>query len=1312
MKTTARASRLSNLLPKWILLAAYPAILLNGQGLPGSSTLGVAIKSPSNGSTVIGSVNLTATTAGSTSVLGVQFLLDGAPIVAEVTASPYTATWNTALSSNGLHSLSATARDVLGNRATATISVSVSNAPPPVVSITLGPPSASLSANQTQQFTATVTGSSDTSTSWSINPQVGTISTGGLYTAPGVIASAQSVTVTATSQADPTKTATALIALTAPLPPPDTTPPTISITTPSNGSKVIGTINITAMASDNVGVAGVQFFTDGVPIGGELTAPPYTVSWNSSSVPDGNHTLSGVARDAAGNRNTAAITVSVTNAPPPVVSITLGPASISLVASQTQQFTATVTGSSNTGASWQISPQVGTISTGGLYTAPATIASAQNITVIATSLADSTKTATTTITLTPVVTITLGPASVNLAASQTQQFTATVTGSSNTGASWQISPQVGTISTGGLYTAPATVASAQNITVTATSLADSTKTASVVVTLTPTVSITLGPANTSLSASQTQQFTAAVTGTSNTGVSWSISPTLGTISSSGLYTAPATITSAQNVIVTAASLADLTKTAVAVIALTISAPPPGSTPVSINITAPVNGSTLKGSVGISASATAIAGVAGVQFFADAVPVGVEITAPPYAVNWDTTSVPDGPHSLSAVARDIAGNHTVATISVSVSNATVVSAVTLPVEVIGPDGFTQTVQVNVPTVPGGTLRLWLQIHGLKYQTEASVQVNSSAWIPINDTTVTLLGRAATYGGIGGGFTTLKLTLNLPAGAIVAGVNTLRFRFNGTDGVTSGFRVLNFNLLATDGTTLVSSSNFVQDNPSLWQPPSWLASDISAGQLLWSTANLTVPSGAPIRAKCASCHAQDGRDLKYFNYSNNSIRARAQFHGLTAQQGDQIASYIRTLSAPASIGGRPWNPPYQPGPGMDSKPVTEWAAGAGIDAVLDNDSDMLPYLMPNGSTANWRANAYLNAREIPLPIQLHDWNRWLPTIHPLDAWGDTFTNDDLNTHYLGIRSQLRPNDPVAYANVAPDIRFWFNRYVAFMGPRTASAGDPLWQDPTYVAKIYSEALWTSTKIWELNQEFGLEGMSRVVFGPQAADRAWYTNMVFSSSPFLMRIPRPSVGIGNGSVIAHVYLSFAWYALQLVLNDGNGTASGTWPIDWTYAQYPANDLTWDNINSKPRVGTGGLLTLWLVKALQNATDNSSNPMWMVGFPTQVSTWSEMSTSQKLQIMNGYVSVWLDKYESYSPQALLALNLAPPTLDMSQNTLTNFLSKALPQLRYQGVDIGLLNQVVAWASSEWPTTNWSTDLNAPCLVANLGQVVCTPAN
>ena len=130
--------------------------------------------------------------------------------------------------------------------------------------------------------------------------------------------------------------------------------------------------------------------------------------------------------------------------------------------------------------------------------------------------------------------------------------------------------------------------------------------------------------------------------------------------------------------------------------------------------------------------------------------------------------------------------------------------------------------------------------------------------------------------------------------------------------------------------------------------------AAGKTLWEGAPLS-PGGfkaSPlIRANCSDCHARDGRDLKYFSFSNASIIARSRFHGLSELQGQQIASYIRSLPVPSP--GRPWNPPYQPGPGLDRQPVENWAAGAGLAWALDNDSSTLPFLFGAKPQLDWSA-----------------------------------------------------------------------------------------------------------------------------------------------------------------------------------------------------------------------------------------------------------------------------------------------------------------------------------------------------------------------
>ena len=96
--------------------------------------------------------------------------------------------------------------------------------------------------------------------------------------------------------------------------PKDTTAPTVSITSPSSGSTVSGTVTLSANASDNVGVVGVQFKLDGQKLGVENTASPYSYIWSTIQSLNGSHTLTATARDAAGNQTTSSgITINVNN---------------------------------------------------------------------------------------------------------------------------------------------------------------------------------------------------------------------------------------------------------------------------------------------------------------------------------------------------------------------------------------------------------------------------------------------------------------------------------------------------------------------------------------------------------------------------------------------------------------------------------------------------------------------------------------------------------------------------------------------------------------------------------------------------------------------------------------------------------------------------------------------------------------------------------------------------------------------------------------------------------------------------------------
>ena len=95
----------------------------------------------------------------------------------------------------------------------------------------------------------------------------------------------------------------------------DTTSPTVAVTAPAAGTTVTSTVVVSGSATDNVGVAGVQFKLDGANLGAEVTTPPYAVTWNTTTTADGGHVLTAVARDAAGNRATSpGVTVTVANA--------------------------------------------------------------------------------------------------------------------------------------------------------------------------------------------------------------------------------------------------------------------------------------------------------------------------------------------------------------------------------------------------------------------------------------------------------------------------------------------------------------------------------------------------------------------------------------------------------------------------------------------------------------------------------------------------------------------------------------------------------------------------------------------------------------------------------------------------------------------------------------------------------------------------------------------------------------------------------------------------------------------------------------
>lgn len=183
------------------------------------------------------------------------------------------------------------------------------------------------------------------------------------------------------------------------------------------------------------------------------------------------------------------------------------------------------------------------------------------------------------------VTVAVGPAAVTVVPGGTQQFSATVIGASDTSVTWAVNDvtggnaTLGTISSTGLYTAPATPPNPSTVTIRATSVARTTASATAMVTIDSGISVQVAPSPASVGTGESFPFVATVNGTSNTAVNWLVNDvaggnaTVGTISSTGLYTAPSTPPSPATVTVRATSQADSSRSGTASVTVVAAADP-------------------------------------------------------------------------------------------------------------------------------------------------------------------------------------------------------------------------------------------------------------------------------------------------------------------------------------------------------------------------------------------------------------------------------------------------------------------------------------------------------------------------------------------------------------------------------------------------------------------------------------------------------------------------------------------------------------------------------------------------------------------
>ncbi len=407
-------------------------------------------------------------------------------------------------------------------KATATVTVT------PLVGVQVQPATATVKVNESFTFTAVISGTGNQSAEWSVEEGAsgGAVTQGGVYTAP---ATPGTFHVVARSAADNTKLAKATVTV---------VPGVVVDISPKNPT--VGTLATRAFTATVTGSSNTAVTWSVVEAGGGTLS---AAGLYTAPATPGSYTVKAVS--AADATAVATTTVTVEKK----ITVTINPSTASVEVLDLFKFSATVLGATNPALTWTVDEGAtgGQVDNTGLYRAPSGVGVFH---VTARSVEDPAQSDTATITVTPQMFVEVNPFNVSLAQGATQQFTATVVGVGNPAVTWSVQGGAanGTISATGLYTAPTVKGS---YTVMATSVGAPAVKGYAYVTVVSPVKVVVSPATVQLSPSQTQQFTATVTGAPNTAVTWTASG--GTVTSGGLFTAPAA-TGAYTV--TATSVAD------------------------------------------------------------------------------------------------------------------------------------------------------------------------------------------------------------------------------------------------------------------------------------------------------------------------------------------------------------------------------------------------------------------------------------------------------------------------------------------------------------------------------------------------------------------------------------------------------------------------------------------------------------------------------------------------------------------------------------------------------------------------------------
>jgi uncharacterized protein YjdB len=254
------------------------------------------------------------------------------------------------------------------------------------VTVSVSPTSANVRVGGTQQFSATVTGATDTTVTWSVNGVVGGNGTVGLidpsgrYSAPATVP-ATAVRVEAISVGSPSSQGFANV----------TVLPIPQITSVSPSPVPVGSFTLTVNGSGFSATSKVRF--NGALLTTTFVSATQLKATGSAASAATQVPVQVVETDGTQSN---AVYVDVVAAP---VTITISPTSARVRVGKTKQFAATVSGTTNTAVTWLVNgvaggnSTVGTISASGLYRAPASVPNPAIVTVTARSVADTTKSA-------------------------------------------------------------------------------------------------------------------------------------------------------------------------------------------------------------------------------------------------------------------------------------------------------------------------------------------------------------------------------------------------------------------------------------------------------------------------------------------------------------------------------------------------------------------------------------------------------------------------------------------------------------------------------------------------------------------------------------------------------------------------------------------------------------------------------------------------------------------------------------------------------------------------------------------------------